>query len=247
MTEILTDKELDVVFYIERFSTSTGTPPTKAQIVQRFDGVDGSWLDNFERNSLVQKSFRARGINWPPAEDYLSPEQMHAIAAMTDLVDRRSDEKKLRDLGISTRQWATWLQDDRFAEYLRDRSEVMMRNSTHELHRGLMKGVRNGSVASVKLAYALTGRFREGEEEQIDMRRVLHTFIEIIQRYVKDPVTLHAISMDLSSAASAESLSTGLANQMMSNAQDYRTRTIQSSAVPSLMAPTFNAEEESDG
>lgn len=244
LTNVLSDIELDLIFFIERFHASNGVAPTDAQINMRFTGLTPELMKEFKENPLVQKSFKARGIVYPPMADALTDEQMHAIAAMTDLIDRRSDEKKLRDLGITTRQWASWLQDDQFAEYLRDRSEKMIANSTHELHKGLMKGVRNGNVASVKLAYELTGRYRPDEEQQIDVRRVLHTFIEVIQKYVRDPIVLHRIAMDLSNAASAESYANGLSNQMMSGAQNYQMRTIASNAssVPSLPRMDFDDE-----
>lgn len=226
----LTDVELDVIFYIERFAASMGNVPTRVQIEQRFNGLTDEWFANFDANPLVQKSFRTRGIVYPAQADVLTDDQMHAIATMLDPYDRRSDEKKLRDLGLTSRQWATWLLDDQFAEYVRDRSERMLANSVHEAHKGLIKGARNGNVASVKTLYEITGRYRPNEEQAVDVRRVLHTFIEVIQRYVKDPVVLHNIAMDLSNAASAESLSTGLSNQMMSGAQNFRQRTIAGSA-----------------
>lgn len=234
MTDKLTDVELDLIFYIERFHATNGVAPTDNQLNQRFTGLTDELLTGFKANPLVKRSFRARGIIYPPMEDRLTAAQMHAVAVMTDLVDRRSDEKKLRDLGITTRQWATWGLDSTFAEYLRDRSERMLDNSVHEAHRGLMKGVRNGNVASVKALYEITGRFRPDGEVQIDVQRILHTFIEVIQKYVKDPVVLHAIAMDLSSYASAETMSTGLTNQMMSNA---RAVTMQGDLVPSISAP----------
>lgn len=236
----LTDVEVELVFYVERFHAVQGAAPTDAQIVQRFNNVTPEVLTAFKNNPLVKKSFKARGIIYPAMGDRLTPAQMHAIAVMTDLVDRRSDEKKLRDIGVTTRQWATWLQDDEFAAYLRDRSERLLDNSIFEAHKGLLKGVRNGNVASVKAMYEITGRFRPNEEAQIDVRRVLHTFIEVIQKYVKDPITLHSIAMDLSQVASAESYSNGLANQMLSGAQNFQTRTIAGSSelsASSLPAP----------
>lgn len=226
----LTDIELDLIFFIERFHARHGASPTVAQISMRFTGLNDHFFESFKNSPLVQKSFKARGIIWPPAEDTFTPTQMHAAAAMLDMVDRRSDEKKLRDLGVTTRQWATWLQDDQFAEYLRDRSEKMLEHSVHEAHKGLLKGVRNGNVASVKALYEITGRYRPDEEQQIDVRRVLHTFIEVIQKYVKDPITLQSIAMDLSAFATAESYANGLTNQMMSGAQNFRARTIAGEA-----------------
>lgn len=237
MTQTLTDVELDLIFFIERFHASNGQAPTKAEINQRFTGLTQVDFDGLETNPLVQKSFHARGIVYPPAADKFTPDQMHAAAAMMDLVDRRSDEKKLRDLGISTRQWAQWQLDDDFAQYLRDRSEKLLSNSTHEIHKGLMKGVRQGNLAAVRTAYEITGRYDPTKQEQIDLRAVLHTFIEVIQKFVKDPITLHAIAMELSQVASAESYSTGLTNQMMVGAQNSQRRALQTSTVSSLPSP----------
>jgi hypothetical protein len=226
----ITDMDLELIQYIERFHASMGIAPTDAQLNQRFELPKGA-LDQFKTNPLVLKSFKIRGIIYPSPEDAFTPEQMHAAAVMTDLIDRRSDEKKLRDLGITSRQWATWIQDDNFAQYLKDRSEKMLANSTHEVHKGLMKGVRNGNVASVKMAYEITGRYRPDQEQQIDIRFVLHSFIEVIQRYIRDPVVLHKIAMDMSAIATTESYATGLTNQMMHGAQTIQG---QSMTVPQI-------------
>lgn len=242
MTETLTDVELDVIFFIERFAATNGRAPRRGEIDQRFTGLDDDFFDAFENNPLVQKSFKTRGIVYPPMQDKLTDEQMHAIAAMLDPYDRRSDEKKLRDLGVTTRQWATWLLDDQFAQYVADRSEVLLRNSLFEAHKGTIKGARNGNVASIKTLYEITGRYRPNEEQQIDVRRILHTFIEIIQKHIKNPVMLHAIAMDLSQVASAESYSTGLTNQMMTGAQGFRAQTISGKVESNLPIPP-NIEE----
>lgn len=226
MAETLDDVSLDVIFFIERFAGTNGRAPTRMEINQRFNGLTDEWHVAFQTNKLVQRSFKARGIVFPSMADRLTDAQMHAIATMLDPYDRRSDEKKLRDIGLTTRQWATWILDDQFAEYLRDRSERLLQNSVFEAHKGVIKGARNGNIAAAKTLYEVTGRYRPNEEQQIDVRRVLHTFIEVIQRYVKDPIMLHAIAVDLSNVASEESYSTGLSNQMMTGAQNYQMKTI---------------------
>lgn len=242
MTETLTDIELELVFFIERFAASNGYAPTKAQVEQRFTGLPDDWYETFQSNPLVQKSFANRGIIYPPAEDVFTPEQMHAAATMLDVYDRRSDEKKLRDLGITTRQWAQWMLDDRFAQYLNDRGEKLIANSVFEMHKGTLKGIRGGNIQAVKLGYELTGRFRPDQEATVDVRRILHTFIEIMQKYVKDPIILHNIAVDLSNAASAESYANGLSNQMMGGAITQR-QTVQGSIMPSLPVPQMEMED----
>lgn len=234
-TAVLSDADFELMQYIERFHGSTGSVPTDVQMNQRYQ-LTPEALEAFKTNPLVRKSFKYRGIIYPAASDLFTPEQMHAAAAMTDIYDRRSDAKKLADIGVSTRQWSTWVRDDTFAQYVNELSEKTLANTLFEAHKGTMKGVRNGNVAAVRLAYEVTGRYRPNEEVQIDVRRILHTFIEIIQKHIKDPVLLHQIAMELSSAGQAESLSTGLTNQMMSGAHEVRTRTIPGESL-SLPAP----------
>lgn len=230
MTQTLTDVELDVVFFIERFVASGGVAPTRNQIEQRFNLPD-EFFESFNSNQLIQKSFRARGIVYPAMEDKLTDSQMHAIAVMLDVYDRRSDEKKLRDIGVTTRQWSTWMLEESFASYVKDRSERMLEGSVFEAHKGLVKGARNGNVAAAKALYEITGRFRPDQEQQIDIRRVLHTMIEVLQRYIKDPVILQRIAMDLSAITDAESYSNGLANQMSANPRAFQTKTIPSFSI----------------
>lgn len=216
--DFITDVELDVIHFIERYHASMGETPTDAQIKQRFNRIDDTWLRHFQANELVQRSFTARGILYPSAADRFTPEQMHAAATMLDPYDRRSEQKKLADLGITTREWSQWLQDSAFAEYLRARSELMLTNSMHEAHKGLIKGIRNGNVASIKTYYEITGRHDPNKESAVNIGVILHTFIEVIQKFVKDPITLHAIATELSNIASRESFTNGLAASMVTGA-----------------------------
>lgn len=201
--EFLTDRQMDIVFFIERYHALQGEVPSSDVIHRRFELFDGE-LTAFQKHPLVVKSMKYRGITFPAAEDVLSAEQMTAIATMLDYTDRRSDEKKLRDVGITTRQWTTWMLDDTFSEYLRDRSERMLINSQHEAHKGLLKGVRNGNVASVKYMNELTGRYNPEADNAVNIRALLQTMIEILQRYIKDPITLHGIATEMMNAASIQ-------------------------------------------
>lgn len=197
--EFLTDRQMDIVFYIERYHALEGIVPSDEVIHKRYDLFEGEW-EAFTKHPLVLRSMQFRGIPFPAAEDVLSAPQMSAIAAMLDYTDRRSDEKKLRDVGITTRQWTTWMLDDTFAEYLRERSERMLVNAQHEAHRGLLKGVRNGNVASVKLYNEMTGRHNPDADNNVNVRALLMTMIEILQKYIQDPIVLHGIATEMMNA-----------------------------------------------
>jgi hypothetical protein len=203
--EWLSDAQMEMVFFIERYHAMQGEVPDDEVLSKRFNLVIGE-LGRFKKHPLVEKSMKFRGINYPPAEYFFTDRQMHAIATMTNYTDRRSDEKKLRDAGITAREWATWLLDERFQRYLTSRSERMLAGAQHEAHLGLIKGMRNGNVASVKLFNEMTGRYNPEADNQVNIKMLLHRFIEILQRHIKDPVVLHGIASELAQAASREQL-----------------------------------------
>lgn len=229
----LTDVELDLVWFIERTHSSNGVAPTDSQITARFD-ISAEELAKFKANPLVIRSMEARGVPYPNPADKFSQRQMAAAAAMLAYTDRRSDEKKLRDIGVTPREWAGWLQDEHFANYLRDRSERMATNSLHEAHLGLIKGMRNGNPGSIKLFLEMQGRYNPDQENAINVRLVLHKFIEVIQRYVNDPLVLHNIARDLSSIATDQSFGQALGRTVIQGDDQFRApREIQGQTVTS--------------
>lgn len=201
----LTHEYLEMIHFIERYHATQGEAPTDEMMHRRFK-VEQSTLEDFKFHPLVQKSFKYRGITYPSMKDILNDRQLMAIATMTNYIDRRSDEKKLRDLGISSREWATWLLDDEFQKYLYERSERMFVGAQHEAHLGLIKGVRNGNVASVKLYNEMTGRHNPEADNNLNVRLLLHGIIEILQKHVKDPVMLHSIAGEMMNFAARQSI-----------------------------------------
>lgn len=234
----LTDDELDLVFYIERHHSSTGNAPSDSQICARFANVTPEMLADFKKHPLVIRSMGARGIPFPDPGEKFSQRQMAAAATMLSYVDRRSDEKKLRDIGVTPREWAGWLQDEEFASYLRDRSEKMAEHSLHEAHLGLIKGMRAGNTASIKLFLEMQGRYAPDQEVQINVRLVLHKFIEVIQKHINDPLTLHNIARDLSNIATQESFGHALGRTIIQgdDAFSQPVRQIES-GVPLMFEP----------
>lgn len=201
----LSDQFMDMVFYIERYHSTMGEAPTDENLNRRF-GVEQPTIEEFKIHPLVQKSLKHRGIVYPRYEDRLNDRQMAAVAAMLNYTDKRSDEKKLRDIGITTREWHGWLLDDAFAGYVRDRSEKLLANSQHEAHLGLIKGIRTGNIAHVKLYNEMTGRYNPEAESNFNVRLLLGKFIEILQKHIQDPAVLNVIAMEITNAAAREQM-----------------------------------------
>lgn len=207
--EFLSEAFIDMVHYVERFHAQNGEVPNDDQMHRRFN-VAEALLEEFKVDPLVQKSLRTRGINYPALKDFLNDRQLAGIAAMTNYIDRRSDEKKLRDLGISPREWSTWMLDNNFSDYLQQRSERMFAGAQHEAHFGLIKGMRNGNVASVKLFNEMSGRYNPEADHNLNIRVLLGGIIEILQLEIKDPVVLNRIATKMMNLAAREQQANGI-------------------------------------
>lgn len=211
MPEFLEDWELAAVNYIERIHSTTGAVPSDNDILEYLSitrGYNISNLAKLKSNELFKASMDSRGIvvNYEPHDELrnvidFTPRQLAAASVMMNTVDRRSNEKKLRDIGVSTEEWTNWLQDRKFAEYLRERAEVLIDNSLHDAHIGLLRGVAQGNTASIQLYYRLTGRYDPDKEDNVNVRVVIGRVLEAIQKHVKDPEKLNALAVELSQIA----------------------------------------------
>lgn len=195
----------EAVLFIERYHSVTGTIPADTAIIEYlkitkgFTNVNSIAMLNLADNPEFIKSMEARGI--PVGQTSLTAKQMAAVSVMLNLVDRRSDEKKLRDLGISTEEWSTWMLNNNFAKYVKDRSEALVANSVHEAHMGLMRGVRQGSTSAISLYYKLTGRYDPDQENQVNVRMLIGKMLEVIQKHVQDPAVLNKLAVEMSQLA----------------------------------------------
>lgn len=206
----LREWERDAVFYIERMHATTGAIPKDSDILEYLNITKKHNIDSIESlksNPLFKASMDSRGITFNigpgdlnSAVDITSRQQI-AVAAILNLTDRRSDEKKLRDLGISTEEWSNWIQNKTFSEYLRQRSETLLNNSMHDAHVGLLRGVRSGNTKSISLYYEMTGRYNPQGDEAVNLRMFVSRVLEAIQSHVRDPETLNAIAIDLGKIA----------------------------------------------
>jgi hypothetical protein len=210
--EFLADWQREIVFYIERYHSTVGDIPSDSDILEYMRltkkyTLRSEDVESLKTNELFLKSMASRGlvINTGPGElrlvTGLTSRQMEAIATIQNYIDRRSDEKKLRDLGISTDEWSTWMQDNSFVNYLNQRSELLIRNAISESHMGLLRGVRQGNLASIKYYNEMTGVYNPNDENQFNISVLMGKILEAVQRQIQDPVLLNRLAIELSSIA----------------------------------------------
>lgn len=201
----LTAWEIEAISFIERVHSVTGAIPPEDDIIEylrftgKFDGVNAVAIDLLKKDPLFKASMASRGIVLDSSS--LTQRQMAAASVMLNVIDRRSDEKKLRDIGVSTEEFSTWMQNIEFSRHMAERTELLIANSVHEAHLGLMRGVRQGNTASIKLYYELTGRYNPDEENHVNVRMLIGRVLEAIQKHVRDPTTLNSLAVELSQLA----------------------------------------------
>jgi hypothetical protein len=131
--------------------------------------------------------------NWK--DKALSPLQLIAVNTMLDLIDQRSEKKKLQDLGISTVQWQTWLKDKTFSSYLHQRAEAMLGDHQHEAQLALLDKIRMGDINAIKYYNEMTGKYVQqtasgsGTTQLTDFKQLLIRILEVIDDEVDDPDT----------------------------------------------------------
>lgn len=189
--------------YLEQNWLIHGALPTREACVEntRFD-------ERFVKRCITNPNFRhalvARGISLNgfslvegTSDGVLTEEQLVVANTMLDLRDNRSQTKKLRELGVSTAKWEGWLRDPAFQSYLRTRAENLLGDNLHESHLALLDRVRSGDINAIKYFNEITGRYVPNGNDKADVNSVLMMVLEVIQRRVRDPEVLSAISDDL--------------------------------------------------
>lgn len=91
-----------------------------------------------------------KGKQWTP-----NAKQIQMAELLINPEDRRTKKEKCADVGLTPKTLCSWLKDDRFVEYLRDRIELYTNAELPEIWRSLIAQCKRGNVAAMKLFFML--------------------------------------------------------------------------------------------
>lgn len=151
---------------------------------------------------------QSRGINWlenwtidgynsAVKRDRLTPQQVAAMAAVTDPTDRRALKTKLAAVGITYNKWRSWLSDPSFADVFKEVSENILKDNIGTVHTRLVQKAENGDTNAMKLFYEVSGRHDPNRQQMLDFTKVLALMLEVLQRHITNPTILLNITQDL--------------------------------------------------
>lgn len=154
----------------------------------------------------MQQALEYRGLPYQSAgvqsSGQLTPTQIAAAHTVLNFADDRPNDQKLSELGVLTTQWYAWLNDPTFQSYVQKLADNNLQNVRPEAMTEFAKLVRKGDFQAIKYYFEVTGEFgsqTSASEQQITA--MLQLVVESVQRHVKDPEVLAAISRDLLNAA----------------------------------------------
>lgn len=161
-----------------------------------------SEINVFLQNQKVIDALERRGLPWKSAGGFnseLSPTQVAVALTMSNFADERSISNKLSDLGIHPQQYYTWLNDPQFQNYVQRMADRNLEIIRPEAVAAFSQLVRKGDFQAIKYYFEVTGQFVNPDVSSI--QGMVQKLVESVQRHVKDPETLAAISKDILGAA----------------------------------------------
>lgn len=209
MASTLTDKQHELITFIEQRFLVHGQVPTKDMCVRESvcsaAVYTKSFTDSNFRHALITRGITLRGFDEDKKDTgILTEQQLVAANTMLDLRDGRSQKKRLQDLGLSTAKWDAWLRDPAFQSYLRARAENLLGDSMHESHLALVDRVRSGDINAIKYFNEITGRYVPNANDKVDVNAILMAVLEVLQRHVTDADVLLRVSEDLRALSPAK-------------------------------------------
>lgn len=207
----MTEEQLQFVTFIHQHHSLTGELMSQEYAGKEY-GFSPPKYQRYMNLEVVKAALQERGIelaryiDQPDENKWLSssltPDQLLVANTMLDLIDTRSEKKKLQDLGISTSKYQQWLKDPVFSTYLRERAESMIAGELqHDALLALGDKVRSGDINAIKYYHEFTNRFipvaNRGAGTNgatADIQGLLVRIIEIITDEVDDPLAITRIA-----------------------------------------------------
>lgn len=202
----ISHRERKYIAYCEEyyFVNNYGFPTNEQAAVAL--GYSPAEVAVFLQNIQTQKALDRRGLPWRTAltdsiqgNNKLTPIQMAVAITVSNFADDRHINEKLSELGVLPAQYYVWLNDPNFQSFVNKLADRNLEIVRPEAVASFNKLIRDGDFAAIKYYFEVTGQFSTPEIHNIQI--LVQKLVESVQRHVKDPEILAAISRDILGAA----------------------------------------------
>lgn len=198
----LSYKEKDFLEFVNQFYFTHNNYPDD-RILKRYADEQNSTLTEVRKiEQKLSPYLDARGIR-NRKSGRLTDKQLAAIHLLVNFIDKRSQDTKLRSIGVTPTQWQGWCKDPVFMAYYRFMTDDMLEVNISAVNNGLIKAAENGNTRAAQFVYEVTGRYQK-DSPVANVQVLIVSLIEIIQMHVKDPEILRKIGADFELAIMKE-------------------------------------------
>lgn len=177
--------------------------PTNEELAQHLE-IPYTSVNYYLNRKPVIAALEKRGIPWKQhTREDLTPTQVAAAVTMMNFADVRPNDVKLNQLGINPAQYYAWLNDPQFKDLIDTLSDQNLKNIRPTAIGEFTKLINKGDWQAVKYYLDITGAINNQAPQTEQM---LMMFVEVIQKYVKDPKIMAAIAQDLKQVTSNRTL-----------------------------------------
>ncbi len=183
------------ITFVEVFYFTSKRLPSKREVEAKFGKIA---QEDWEQLIVeTQDSLSNRGIlSYSTPVGFLQPNFVLAVNLMCAVQDRRSVEAKLKEAGISTKQWQSLLRRQEYYDYYQRRvNEIFTEDVKNDCKLGLAELVAARDLAAIKYVNELTNVYRPQGANELIMK-MLQVIIEIVSMHVT-PDVLSKIANDL--------------------------------------------------
>jgi hypothetical protein len=165
----------------EQYWLANGKYPDEVWIITEF-GFSLLQVQALNASKFWTKSLERRGIR-PPSykKSSLSPEQVAAIAVITNYADRRPVQARLTAMGITEEILHGWQADPEFKAELTARAQDTFENVAPVANIRLAQAVDRGNLNAIKFYFEITGKAET--PETINIKRAMQTIVEAMQKH----------------------------------------------------------------
>ena len=111
---------------------------------------------------------------------------------------------RLARAGVTYSVYRNWLKNPAFAKVIRGTAELALDDHLPDFHTKVIERGLSGDLNAIKFAYELTGRQDPAKQQMVDFNRLVMLLLEVISKYITDPVVLRSINSDVDSIMRGE-------------------------------------------
>lgn len=186
----LTDFRREAITFVETHYFKYKSLPAISDFKQNFSETllpksPKAW-DDFLLS--IQDALQNRGIpSYETPQDYLEPNFVLAVNLICNPYDRRSPAAKLKEAGLTTRQWTGFLRQTKYQQYYRERlDDIFNEDMQNEAKLALARMIQAGDLQAIKHYHELQNIYRPNNTNQIFV--VLQAIMEVLATHVSSEI-----------------------------------------------------------